>query len=133
MTARRYTYAASLSWGGDEPTAELEVEVSYTVAWGSPETGRFGPPEGYDPGAADVVEDVRVIAVDGRPWPVDLSYGFQTPAQDHETLVEKLLSEREADMIAEASEEEDAPADEAAEARYEANREDRAQRLADDQ
>jgi hypothetical protein len=25
--ATRYTYAASLSWGGDVPTAELEVDA----------------------------------------------------------------------------------------------------------
>ena len=41
----RYRYATCLSWGGDEPTAELEVEVSYTVAWGRPET-----PPAYDHG-----------------------------------------------------------------------------------
>lgn len=33
------TYAGTLSWGGDEPTAELEVEWSYTVLWGAPATG----------------------------------------------------------------------------------------------
>ena len=57
--SKRYTYATTLNWGGDTPTAEIEVEVSYTVAWGSAETGRFGPPENYDPGSADLVEDIR--------------------------------------------------------------------------
>ena len=120
----RYTYATTLSWGGDTPTAELEVECSYTVAWGSPERGRFGRPEDYDPGAGDVVEDIKILTVDGRPWPVDLSYGFQTPAQDHDMLVDKLEGDHEADMIAEAVEAEVGRADDDADRRYREMRED---------
>lgn len=74
--ARRYTYACTLSWGGDEPTAEVEVEVSYSVAWGSPASGHFGPPEHYDPGAGDVVEDVRLETVEGKPRPWGMYYGY---------------------------------------------------------
>jgi hypothetical protein len=68
MAERRYySYTTNLSWGGDTPTAEIDdIEVSYTVAWGSPEVGRFGPPEGYDPGSGDMVEDIRIEMIDGK-------------------------------------------------------------------
>lgn len=67
----RYNFATSLSWGGDEPTAEMEVEVDFTAQFGSPETGRFGAPENYDPGAHAEVEDIRVLKIDGREGPFD--------------------------------------------------------------
>lgn len=118
-----YRYACTLSWGGDEPTAELEIECSYSVAWGSPEGNRFGPPEDYDPGSGDVVEDIKILTIDGKPWPVDISYGFQTDAQSHEMLVEKLESEHEESMILEAIEAEAAREDDAADDRFERMRE----------
>ena len=97
---KRYTYATTLSWGGDTPTAELEVECTYSVDWGTPETGRgyLADPAGYDPGSPTVVECIKIVSVDGKPWPVDLSYGYQTEAQDHEMLVDK-LQDHEDDMI----------------------------------
>jgi hypothetical protein len=69
MKAHRYTYASTIQFDGDEPFAELEVEVSYEVAWGSPESGRWGPPEDYDPGSASVVEAVRVETINDQPKP----------------------------------------------------------------
>ena len=65
--ARRYTYSTCLNWGGDVPTCEIDVTVSFTVSPGSPETGRFGPPELYDPGSPAEVEDIQVESIDGRP------------------------------------------------------------------
>ena len=120
---RLYSYACTLTWGGDTPTAELEIECSYSVAWGSPESGRFGPPEDYDPGAGDVVEDIKILTVGDKPWPVDLSFGFQTPAQDHETLVDQLISDHETDMLAEAVDVEAGREEAAAEDRFERMRE----------
>lgn len=118
-----YRYACTLSWGGDQPTAELEIECSYSVSWGSSESGRFGPPEDYDPGSGDVVEDIKILSVDGKPWPVDLSYGFQTRQQDHDMLVDKLESEHEEAMLLEAIEAEAAREDAAADDRFERMRE----------
>ena len=69
--SRRYTYAASLSFGGDAPTAELEVEVDFTVEWGSPESGRSGRPEDYDPGSPSIVEDIKVLKINGRSGPFE--------------------------------------------------------------
>lgn len=67
-----YTYKTDLSWGGDEPTAEKEIEVTFTVSWGSPETPRYYmmDPAKYDPGSESVVENIKLVKVDGdeRPW-----------------------------------------------------------------
>jgi len=112
--ARRYSYATTLSWGGDEPTAEVEVVVSFTVAWGSPETGRFGPPENYDPGCPHEVEDIWVEMIDGRD--VSASPGWIVP------ILEKLEDLRD-EMIAEAVEAEAAARDDAVERRHEDRRE----------
>ena len=119
---RRYTYATTLTWGGDEPTAELEVVVSFTVAWGAEPSGMFGPPENYDPGSADEIEDIRVVSVDGKPWPVDLSFGFQSPEQDHEMIVDRLDDHYE-EMIRSAIEECEADRDDAADHRRRSARE----------
>ena len=121
---RRHSYSTTLSWGGDEPTAEIEVEVSFTVAWGSSGTPTpyYGPPENYDPGSPDTVEDVRILKVNGKPWPVDLSYGFQTPAQDHEMIVDKLDSLHD-DMIESALGDLAYDRDEAADYKYRSQRE----------
>lgn len=92
----RYTYACTLSWGGDEPTAEVEVEVSYTVAWGSSETGRNGPPEHYDPGSADEIEDIRLEKVEGKPRPWGMYSGY-IPNEDDEfatVCVEKIEGDK---------------------------------------
>lgn len=106
--ARRYTYATTLSWGGDEPTAEVEVEVSYEVAWGSPEVGRYGPPEHYDPGSGDVIEDIRLERVEGKPRPWGMYYGYVANEDDAfaTDCIEKLEgSDRHIEaMINEASE-----------------------------
>lgn len=108
---QRYTYATTLSWGGDTPTAEVEVEVSFTVAWGSAESGRFGPPENYDPGAPDEVEDVRLEKVEGKPRPWGMYLGY-VPNEDElfaEDVAEKLDCEYHiSEMIREATEWEDA-------------------------
>ena len=104
--SKRYTYATTLSWGGDEPTAELEVECSYEVAWGTPETGAgyLADPYRYDPGSGDAVECIKIVSVDGKPWPTEVFGGYQTIAQDHETLVDKLESDCWDDMIGAARE-----------------------------
>jgi hypothetical protein len=114
----RYTYTASLEWGGDEPTAEVEVTLSYTVAWGSPETGRFGPPENYDSGSPDIVEDIKLELVEGKSRPWDMGYGY-LPDDDFEQDVIEKLEAHEDDMLAEAREVEAGRAHDAAESRWE--------------
>lgn len=99
----RYRYSASLSWGGDAPTAEVEVEVSFSVAWGSPETGRgyMADPAKYDPGSPDVVEDIKLLTVDGRSRPWDMGFGFLSDDEFERDVIEKLEVHHD-DMIAEA-------------------------------
>lgn len=101
--SRSFTYAATLTWGGDIQTGEAEVECSYTVTWGAPEQGPSYA-SGGQPADPDEIDDVRILRVDGKPWPVDMSSGHQTAAQDHEMLIEKLLADCYDDMIAEAVE-----------------------------
>lgn len=67
----RYTYETGISFGGDTPTAEFEVEVSFKMVWGRPET----PPSyshGGLPADPDELDNVRVEKVDGKPRPWDL-------------------------------------------------------------
>lgn len=118
---KRYRYATCLNWGGDEPTAEHEVEVSFTVAWGSPESGRFGPPEHYDPGSGDVVEDIHVHTVEGleRPWRLHPGGDDALAAE----IIAKLEMDHETEMLAEAREDEAAAYDDAMERRREEERE----------
>lgn len=109
---RRYRYATCLSWGGDTPTAEVEVEVSFSVAWGSPETGRFGPPEDYDPGCGDVVECIRLELVEGKPRPWGMYSGYVANEDDEfEREVIEKLEAHEADMLAAAGQDDDAARD----------------------
>lgn len=125
MTERRYTYATTIYCDAEDvPFAELEVEVSYSVAWGSPESGRFGPPEHYDPGSGSVVEDIRVEHVEGheRPWRLH-------PGGD-DALVALILGALDDDgeraaMIQEAAEEDAGAYEDAMERRAEEAREER--------
>lgn len=108
---QRYTYATTLSWGGDVPTAEVEVEVSFTVAWGSEPSGHHGPPEDYDPGAPHEVEDVRLEKVEGKPRPWGMYDGYIANEDDEfaTVCVEKLDCEHHiAEMIRSAVEADDA-------------------------
>lgn len=95
--ATRYSYATTLAYStGDVPEVdEVEVEVSFTVAWGAPGTGRpyYGPVELYDEGSPDEVEDLRLLSVDGVGGPFDQhdeAAILQEIAQNH---IEAMLEE----------------------------------------
>lgn len=72
MSGTRYTYATTLAYStGDVPEVdEVEVEVSYTVTWGAPET-----PPAYDhgglPADPDEINDLTLITIDGVGGPFD--------------------------------------------------------------
>lgn len=73
MTATHKTYRYTTTLEGPDGD-DAEVAVTYSVSWGSPEVGRgyMADPEKYDPGSPDIVEDVRIVTVDGQPpCPVD--------------------------------------------------------------
>lgn len=96
MTRYRYTTCLSFGDDGEANYCELDVTVSYSVAWGSPGTGRpyFGPPELYDEGSPDEVEDIRLELVDGKPL---TGTEFNEPVLDRfeedEALREAMLQE----------------------------------------
>lgn len=123
----RYTYGTTLSFGTDgEPDyRELDVEVSYEVDFGTPESGRFGPPENYDPGSGDEVHSIQLLTVEGQPRPWDMGYGFLSDDAFAEMVVETLEgSDRHLRRMVEgASEKEAGRADDYAEMRAEELRE----------
>jgi hypothetical protein len=99
----RYTYATSLAYStGDVPeTDEVEVEVSFTVAWGSPGTVTpyYGPPENYDPGSPSEIEDLKLISADGVGGPFDQhdeAAILQALAQNHVQQMLEAANDREA-------------------------------------
>ena len=94
-----YTYATPMSCdvAGANPDAdEINVSVSYSVAWGTPETGRgyMADPYKYDPGSGDEIEDLRLLSINGERGPFDQEAEamiLQEIAQNHgESMIEEV-------------------------------------------
>ena len=66
--SRRYNYSTCLSFGtdGEADYCEIDVTVSFAVVWGEPETGPTYACGGT-PATGDLVEDIRVETIDGKP------------------------------------------------------------------
>ena len=66
---------------------ENEYEVRYTITPGTPERGRFGKPEDYDPGSAPEVEIVSFTR-DGlevpEPYPGEIDWMIEQIADQHD-------------------------------------------------
>lgn len=119
----RYTYETTLTFDpGAFDWEEVDVEVSYEVDFGSPESGYFGPVELYDPGSGADVHSIRLEKVGGRKAPWNLH--FHSDKHFAALVVEKLeASERDLEaMIQDAHDQEVADHDAAMEARWEARR-----------
>lgn len=115
--ARRYTYETTLSFGGDVPTAELEVTFSYTVIPGRPEQGPSYSHGGLPAEPAEI-DDIRVETIDGRARP------WNTYLLGDDALADMLLAEVDDDdlyaaMLEESAESAAADRDAADEARWE--------------
>lgn len=110
--AQRFTHYTTVRLSADEG-GEFDVTLTYSVAWGSPETGRFGPVEGYDPGSDSEVEEIKVVEIDGLTsgWGKAFAMGYQTDEQIAAAVIEALTDADLDRMLVEASEE---AADEAA-------------------
>lgn len=123
--ARRYTYVCTLSWGGDEPTAEVEVEVSYTLTPGCPEQGPSYA-SGGQPAEYPAIDDIRLEKVEGKPRPWGMYSGYIANEDDEfaTECIEKIEgSERHLEaMINEASERDASDEDDARERRHEDQR-----------
>ena len=124
--ATRYTYACTLpySTGTVPEVEEMEVEVSFSVAWGSAGTGRsyYGPPENYDEGSPDEVEDLRLVSVDGatKPFPAD-AFGAGKANQEFEGAILQQIAQSHMEGMLEAARDREAYwADDAADYRREA-------------
>lgn len=118
--SRRYTYTTGLNRGGDEPTWEGDVKVSFSVLPGEAETGPTYACGGT-PASDAQVEDIRLETVDGkaRPWGM---YGGNIADEDNvfeQEVIEELENSEVhlAAMLAEAAEVESAERDAALEAR----------------
>jgi hypothetical protein len=128
--SRRFTYTTTLNWGGDTPTAEIEVTVSYLVSWGAPEQGPSYA-SGGQPADPDEIDDVRLDLVEGKPRPWGMGFGYVTDDEFATDCVEKIEGNAhhlEA-MLNEAADwaraDEDDAAERRAEDRREMDREDR--------
>jgi hypothetical protein len=97
--ARTYTYACSLEWGGDTPTAVLDdIVVTYSVDWGCPYSRDTAP-------EAATVIDIEIVSIDGVAW-ADWDGGYAGRAYWEDEIVNKLEMDREDQMIEAATEEE---------------------------
>lgn len=72
----KYKTTLSLNFGtdGEADYSELDVTFTYTVHWGTPETGRgyMADPYKYDPGSPSEIEDIAIVAIDGMsPFNLD--------------------------------------------------------------
>lgn len=125
--SRPFVYETTLSFGTDgEPDyCEIDVKVEFTVAWGSPETGNYGPPENYDPGSGDEIENVKLVEVNRKPRPWNMGLGFITDDEFAETVADVLDGGHHPEaMINEAIEVAQGDHEAAMEARAELRRED---------
>lgn len=86
----RYTTTVAFPPNSDEDGPEFDVEVTYTVARGTPESGRTGPPENYDPGSPDEIEDFKLVKCDGKERPWNAGYGFISDEDWEERVREKI-------------------------------------------
>lgn len=92
----RYTYATTLAYStGNVPEVdEVDVEVSYTVTWGRPET-----PPAYDhgglPADPDEIDDLKLLSVDGVGGPFD--------QHDEAAILQEIAQNHFAAMLEEAA------------------------------
>lgn len=97
--ATQYTYATTLTYstGAVPEVDEVEVEVTFTVAWGSPETGAgyMADPYKYDPGSPDEIEDLTLRSIDGIGGPFD--------QHDEAAILQKITQNHHDRMLEEAS------------------------------
>lgn len=102
--SERFTYSTTISFDTGEGGPDYDVTISYSVSWGTPESGTHNcPPEDYDPGSATVVEDVRLETVDGKPRPWGMYHGY-VPNEDDEFETTVLDDIDEDELIANAAE-----------------------------
>lgn len=118
----RYTYTTTLEVGDADGGPEYEVEVTYTVTPGEPETGPTYACGGT-PANGAVVDDIRLEKVDGKPRPWGMYDGWIANEDDEfETVIVGMLEDNSShseEMLIEAAEVDQDDREHAAEARAE--------------
>lgn len=118
----RYTYTTNLEVGGPDGGPEYEVEVSYTVIPGEPETGPSYACGGT-PASEAYLDDLRLEKVDGKPRPWGMYDGWISNEDDEfETVIVEMLEGSDhhvSEMMIEAAAAEQDHRDRAAEDRAE--------------
>ncbi|MCX7585061.1 hypothetical protein [Phenylobacterium sp. 58.2.17] len=100
--ATRYTYATGVSFGGDVPTAEFDVRLSYSFIPGRAET----PPtydHGGSPAEPAMIEDIEVVKIDGKSRPWDRCDGYVSDDELADAILNQ-LGDIDAELIAHAVE-----------------------------
>lgn len=89
--ARTFKYSTTLEFGSDPYAAdygEVDVTVTFEVDFGTPEAGRFGPIEAYDPGSDDEIHTIRLVKVGERSAPFGMAH--HSDAHFEALVVDKL-------------------------------------------
>jgi hypothetical protein len=60
----KHSFTTGVSFGGDEPTWEGEVQLSYSF---TPTSGGFVGSQSLDPPEGPTIEDLAVTHIDGKP------------------------------------------------------------------
>ena len=100
-STQRVEYAAEFDIcerGDDHSFGGIVLNMLFDVTFGTPETGRSGPPEHYDPSSGDEVRLVSAQACDAEGALADLHSAF------HEMLAQQWLARNEETIISEAFE-----------------------------
>lgn len=110
---QRYTYATTLTWGGDVQTGELDIEVSYSVSDAIPPRGPSYS-SGGEPGEPAIVEDIIIEKAHGVPWAQYDGWGGLglTKADAEDTILDALIPDHEDAMLAVAWEQDESDLDE---------------------
>jgi len=115
MSRNQFKTSIYLNIGGSSDSEhEMDLVIDYSVDKGSPESGRYGPPEHYDPGAAD---ELNILGVSV------LRAGKLVPVTG--TLLDLIEADEglRAEILTEWAEAEQCAAEGAADLRYEMRRE----------
>lgn len=119
--ARRYTYSTNVEVSsGDDCGPDFDIEVSFTVTPGEPETGPSYACGGTPASPAEI-DDIRLETVNGKPAPWE-AYGGWIADEDaeFEATIVSLLENNDRHweaMMQVAAEADEADRDAAAEAR----------------
>ena len=120
---RTYTYTTELTFG----ETDLEVEVCYSVDWGCPETGPSYA-SGGEPAEPGGIEDIEVVTINNmhKPWGYrsGIAPGWLSDDEAEGAITAQVIHSCSDQMMEHAAGVENERRHDAAEARWEARRDD---------